>query len=291
MILALEYDRVRGEKILKGDSLDLGCGDGLFTFSLLGGQVQKDFDVYHSIAPTDHYYDKKDMFNHFDSGRYSPRLTKKPRTIIDVGVDLNNSMLRKASALGFYKSLVRHDMGVAFPFKDGSFSNILGLNSLIYSTNLTLTFNEIERVAKKGSKIILFMPGDKVKEYRIYNQYSQFGQKWAYYIDRMRMGYGGVEETLISFGEYEQLIEAAGLRIQKHEFVISEGCYRAWDVGFRLIFPMLVKMLEKVPKKDVAAVKEYWVDQEYKLFSSYITYEAKKECDEESTFHYFILTK
>jgi SAM-dependent methyltransferase len=291
LLLTLQYDKIKNEDLSKGMSLDIGCGDGTFSFLLMGGEFNKNFDDYQSIKVTDEYYDGKDMFDHFKKEEYFPVIDKRPDTKIDVAIDFNESMIQKARSLELYNQIIKHDMGTTFPFSEGTFDTITGFNSLPYSSNLHKTFQEIYRVAKEGSKIYTFLSGDKMKQYRFYNLYKDHHQMWAYYIDRGRRGYGGEGVHLLSYDEYKDIIENAGLSIKKHEYFISTGCYKAWDIGFRLIFPMLKKMLDKVPKSEVGEVKDFWVEKEYEILSSYLEYETSLKADENCVFHYFVLTK
>jgi len=290
LLLALQFDQLKNENLFKGKILDVGCGDGTFSFLLMGGQFNKRFDVYRSIKVAKKYYQGRDMFDYFKKSEYRPLIDKEPNRKIDVGLDISEAMIKKAKTLNLYSQLVKHDMALKFPFANEHFDTVFGFNSIMYSKNLEKTLQEINRVVKKDSRIFFFLASDTMKDYRIYNYYKKFNQKWAYFIDRGRKGYAG-DVHLLSYEDCQRIFNKAGLSIKKHQYFMSKDCYHLWDIGFRVIFPMLKKMLDAVPNSRKPGVKEFWVGQEYKILSSYLDYELSLKHNDSCVFHYFVLTK
>ncbi len=48
-------------------SLDLGCGDGIFSFVRAGGCFDITFDAFQAVGKLDHFFDKVDIFDDYNS--------------------------------------------------------------------------------------------------------------------------------------------------------------------------------------------------------------------------------
>lgn len=86
--------------------LDLGCGDGIFSFLALGGgKIRPDYDAYSLLGGS---LDKMDIYNSKRKNK-KPKLLKRPRLRI-TGLDHKQNLLGSAENLGFYERLVRHNL-------------------------------------------------------------------------------------------------------------------------------------------------------------------------------------
>ena len=74
-------------------SLDLCCGDGVFTFLHHGGTFDPDFDVFTTVAHLERIRDQHaDMFDCCDD-RYAPILEQPAAATVDVGLDAKPALL------------------------------------------------------------------------------------------------------------------------------------------------------------------------------------------------------
>src|SRR4051812_24848809 len=78
----------------KGPSLDIGCGDGIFSFIRSGGRFSPEFDAFRAMSGLDKYFDNVDVFDAFDA-RVSPAVVQTPTYPIDVGFDHKANLLSK----------------------------------------------------------------------------------------------------------------------------------------------------------------------------------------------------
>ena len=108
--------------VFKKPILDLGCGNGVFSFLFFGGKFNSDFDVYQWVPDTTNFIKGRDIYN--QSTKYKPKILKKPKTKVDVGIDWKQSLLDNANKLGLYDKTVQHDLNKKLPFDDNSFSTI-----------------------------------------------------------------------------------------------------------------------------------------------------------------------
>lgn len=82
--------------------VDVGCGDGLFTLTRAGGILSPEYDMYIQVRELDSFFDKVDVYNHFDESALAPVVQRKPAYQIDLGLDIKEALLNKALLLGCY---------------------------------------------------------------------------------------------------------------------------------------------------------------------------------------------
>lgn len=85
-------------------SLDIGCGDGLFSFIRAGGRFDPGFDAFRAMTGLDRFFDNVDVFDAFD-GQVNPVVAELPEYRIGCGFDHKKNLLNKAGQLGLYASL------------------------------------------------------------------------------------------------------------------------------------------------------------------------------------------
>lgn len=133
---------------IKGNSLDLGCGDGVLSFIRAGGQFDNSFDDYQSIGNLDKFFDNHDVHDTFLEN-YSPHVTKQADYKFSMALDHKENLLKKANRLDFYKGYIVHDANQTLPFEDNTFDSIFS-NIVYWLDNPQKSFNEISRVLKEG---------------------------------------------------------------------------------------------------------------------------------------------
>ena len=89
---------------IRSPSLDLGCGDGIFSFIRAGGGLDEGFDAFRAVARLDRFFENADVFDAFDES-VNPVVTHPPGYRIDCGFDHKENLLRKAKQLGLYSNL------------------------------------------------------------------------------------------------------------------------------------------------------------------------------------------
>lgn len=47
----------------KSPSLDIGCGDGIFSFIRAGGKFSSEFDAFQAMSGLDKFFEKVDVFD------------------------------------------------------------------------------------------------------------------------------------------------------------------------------------------------------------------------------------
>jgi hypothetical protein len=68
-------------------SLDLGCGDAIFSFIRAGGEFEPTFDIFQSVTEIERYFENVDIYSYFDEKKVCPIVTRARRYKIKVALD------------------------------------------------------------------------------------------------------------------------------------------------------------------------------------------------------------
>ncbi|GJM24607.1 MAG: hypothetical protein DHS20C16_10220 [Phycisphaerae bacterium] len=240
----------------KGPSIDLSCGDGVFSFLHAGGDFSRDYDVFLEVGHLDDVRDAfADMFDHA-SGAHEPNISARPDWKIDVGTDLKPNLLLKACPLGFYESLVQHDSNLAMPFENDSFETV-HCNSAYWVENIDLFMSELCRITRDDGRVLLSVKLDAMRDYTLNSHRDQLGQRWLDIIGRGRID---CWPTLCDEETWKRRFEAAGLEIVSRTPFITATHAHIWDIGLRPIAPLLVRMANALEDKTRHEIKADWID-------------------------------
>ena len=141
---------------LEHPSIDIACGEGVFSFLHCGGAFDPTFDVFTSVGDLDRVRDEHvDMFDCAD-GDYQPAIVSPPSrpNSIDVGTDLKTTLLAKAAALDLYGCLIQHDNNQPLPIEDDSFQTVY-CNAAYWVTNTEGFLVELARITRPRGRIVL----------------------------------------------------------------------------------------------------------------------------------------
>lgn len=235
-------------------SIDISCGDGIFSFLTLGGRLDPDFDVFQSVK-TVKGGNAADMFDHV-ADDYSPPIVKPPVTKISVGSDLKPALLAKAAALGVYESTRRVDNESRLPFDDGSFQTVY-CNSAYWVRGIDAFLNELHRICAADGRVILQVKLRSLFDYTLRGYRDLLGRRFLDIIDR---GRANSWPTVADEDEWERRFANAGFDVAaKRPFVTATHAH-IWDIGLRPIAPMLVRMTDAIAAETRASIKREWTD-------------------------------
>ncbi len=237
-------------------SIDLSCGDGVFSFLHAGGQFEDDFDVFTSILPQNQRNDEKDdIFDHCD-GRYKPVIVSPPQYGIDVGTDLKPNLLAKAGRLGLYEELEVHDNNQPLPFETHAFQTVY-CNSIYWVENIDQFLAEMSRITAPDGQILLEVKMDSVLRYTLESHRERLGDR---FLDIIGRGRAGTWPSMGDQAQWESRFAKAGLSITKATSFVTRTHAHIWDVGLRPIAPMLIELANSVTAQTRSRVKKQWVD-------------------------------
>ena len=236
-------------------SIDITCGDGIFSFLHCGGELADDFDVFRGAGHLDRVTSRSaDMFD-CRSDCYAPEVIRQPDRCFDHGCDLKPVLLEKAAALNFYPNLVQHDCNHPLPFADESFTTIY-CNSAYWMTDVAGFLCQLRRITRRNGRVILHVKLADMHDYTLRRFRAQLGDKFLDLIDRGRRDCWPAVATR---AEWETRFDRAGLSIQQTLPFVTRTHAQIWDVGLRPIAPLLVRMTNHLSPPTRLDIKRDWV--------------------------------
>lgn len=275
----------------KAPSLDLGCGDGIFSFIRAGGGFSSEFDAFRAMSGLDKFFDNVDVFDAFDD-RVSPAVTHVPGYRIDCGFDHKANLLSKAGQLGLYESLKQGDANQKLPFPDESFNSIFS-NIVYWLDDPQAVLKEIGRILRPGGQACLMLPNQTFPEFSFYNQLyvKTDDQKWAFLekLDRGRFS-DNIRQSR-SHSAWEAMFNLAGLCVAAHKAHLSKTIVQTWDIGLRPMFPVLYRMAEAIPPDRLPDIKREWIATLRQFLEPLADMDDELSKQAEPAFHCYILEK
>jgi SAM-dependent methyltransferase len=232
-------------------SLDLGCGNGLFSFVTAGGTFTEDYDWYRNARPGD-----GDMYDVVVTVPRAEWVARRPRYTIDVGFDAKENLLAQAAALGFYGRVECGDANLRLPFADESFATVFS-NILSWLDSAAVALAEIHRTLRSGGHAILCLPTERVVDYCPSYRWRQDGSRLLELLNR---GRAATMRWSPSAAELEALSARTGFRIIDRREYWSPLTMRVWDIGLRPLSPVLIRLMSTLGDKERAAVKREWLE-------------------------------
>jgi len=277
--------------LFESQSLDIGCGDGLFSFIRAGGEFHPEFDAFQSMSGLDKYFDNVDVFDSFDA-QVSPVVTVKPKYRIDCAFDHKKNLLNKAAQLGLYADFKQGDGNQVLPFDDESFSTIFS-NIVYWLDNPEAVLKEISRVLRPKGRVCLMLPNHTLPEFSFYNQlYVKTGNKQWAFLDKLDRGrFSDNIRQAKTRQHWEAVFANTGLHVVEHKGHLSKAIIQTWDIGLRPLFPILYKMSQVIPSSDLLAIKREWVETVRYFIEPLVGIDGSFNIDSEPAFHCYILEK
>jgi len=237
-------------------SIDVSCGDGVFSFLHAGGRFHDDFDVFSAVGSLDRVHtEHADMFDHVDRG-YRPVLARPARWRIDTGTDWKPNLLTKAGRLHLYEELLVHDNNRPFPFEEGAFRTVY-CNAAYWVQNVDLLLAELGRMVDRDGSVLLEVKLETVLRYTLERHRSVLGDR---FLDIIGRGRAGTWPSLTDRRTWERRFRRAGLSIERAVPFVTRTHAHLWDVGLRPIAPLLIELANSVSPETRSSVKRRWVD-------------------------------
>lgn len=235
----------------KQDILELGIGNGYFSFLLLGGRFTPEFDWFHNVA-TEGFWENADIYDHDSGVSMEQFIAHKPSTRIRVALDHKQSLLNQASRLGFVDTLAQHDCNLPLP--DGCFTT--AYSNMLYWLNDPLgAIDDIARVLRPGGELIAAFPNSDF--YRACHSYNANEGMWKL-INRGRANHIMWHMDLPDF---EREITQRGLfEIASAQRYLCPTTLKIWDVGLRPLSIPLIKMANALAPEKRLEIKQEWCD-------------------------------
>jgi SAM-dependent methyltransferase len=275
----------------RSPSLDLGCGDGNFSFIRAGGGFDLDFDAFRAMRNLDGYFESVDVFDAYDENE-CPHLTRPSRYQIDYGYDHKENLLKKAALLRLYKNMQTGDANQSLPFPNESFNSLFS-NIVYWLNDPQAVISEISRILRPGGQACLMLPNRTMPEFSFYNQlYVKTGNPdWAFLEKLDRGRFKDNIRQARSAETWDAMFASAGLRVNLHKRHLSKTVVQAWDIGLRPLFPALLKMADALPVQKLPEIKQEWITILKQFLLPLVQMDDRLGQSEELGFHCYILEK
>lgn len=231
-------------------SLDLGCGNGLFSFVTSGGALTEHYDWYRNAQPRD-----GDMYDVVMTVPRREWIARRPTRTIDVGLDLKETLLVQAAGLEFYRHITRSDANRPLPFANESFSTVFS-NILSWLEDAAEALTEIHRVLRRGGRALLCLPTEHFREYCASYQSRESGSTLWRLLNRGRTSH--LRWTL-PWPELRTLMTRAEFTVIDRREYWSPLTMRVWDIGLRPLSPVLIKLVARLGEEERRETKREWI--------------------------------
>jgi len=264
--------------------IDIGCGDGSFSFTHFGGKTDTSFDVYRTMKDTSKFFSGVDI--HDQNKKVKPKIVRRANTQIDVGLDWKKNLLEKAKGFKLYKKLIQHDNNYPLPFEDKKFETIFS-NTFYWVNDIEHILKEAKRICNHNGKIVTFVPDKKFKDLLIYNQFLKGGYAWAKILDR---GIYNQIKHCYTLSKWKSIFSKVDLKVNFHSNYTTESFMKIWNIGMRPYSPFIIEMSNKLRLHDRTEIKKRLVTEMFPLLRSYLNFEISK-IGKNNCFHFFVLSR
>jgi len=269
---------------INAPSLDLGCGNGLFSFITSGGCFAPSYDWFRNVD-VEGFWENKDIFDTDCGIEISEHIIKKPNFKFTYGLDHKNNLLVQAEKLNFYNHLITHDANNPLPFPDGSMKTVFS-NILYWLKDPIMTLGEVSRILEDGGRALVCLPNSNFYDFCESYRWKEKKSELLRIINR-----GRSDNILWVANKDEFSLQAknVGLTVVHHKYYLSKQTLEIWDTGLRPFSPYLIYMANRLPNKEREQVKIKWVEDINKLLLE--LYKSDKMLREERGFQFFELEK
>lgn len=240
---------------LASPALDLGSGNGIFSFITAGGRFADEYDWYRNVDVSG-FWDNQDIYDRFVAPIKPEWITRRPLRGYDVALDAKRSLLRQAQGLDWYGRIVQADANRPLPFAQESFQTIFS-NILCWLQSPEAALQEIRRLLKPTGRVYLCLQDPVFKRYCPSYQWRKRGSELLRLLNR---GRDESSAWALSMAELKRLCKRVGLRVATHTSYLSPLTLKAWDIGLRPLSPVFVKMLGKLNEDDRLEIKREWIE-------------------------------
>ena len=268
---AAYYDTL---KFFDKNSLDVSCGDGVFSFIACGGEISQNYDMYQSLNLNEVRKGDFDTYDYFDND-YKVDITKKPDFVFEYGSDWKENLIKKSQKLNFYKNLLLHNNNKKLPFSDRQFNYIYS-NATYWVENFEFHINDLIRILNTKGYLVLEMKTTDIKKFSSFNYAKDImGKNYCEIIDAGRLS---TWRGLKTMEELKDVIDNQNqLKIIKKEPLYGDIMAYIWDIGLRPLFNPLVKLANNSSSEIRKEVKEEWCNIIFNLFAEFVENYSVKE--------------
>jgi hypothetical protein len=239
---------------LKGrsDIVEVGIGNGFFSFLLFGGRFAPEFDWFYSVD-TRGFRNHADIFDHDSEISLDRFVTKAPDIRLRLGLDHKQTLLNQAARLGLVDELVQHDCNQPLPA--GRTYQTAYSNMLYWLIDPIGAMHNIAQVLESGGQLITVFPNSDF--YRSCASYVRKDPLWKL----LNRGRASHIMWYMDIPEFEHRIQDGGIfELKSATRYLAPLTLKTWDVGLRSLSVPLIKMANSLAPSTRQEIKSEWCD-------------------------------
>lgn len=268
------------QRMIKNDdiTLDLGCGDGLFSTLMFGGRLPIEYDRYLNVKPQHQKMGENQEADIYSSPMKVKYLSEKPYRKINFGLDLKDYHIDVAESLGTYEKLIKGSFE-NIPLENERVDKVFSAFAFYWGDDLPQQTNEVFRVLKKGGEFIVNLPSEYLYNLHIAKKLSEekgHSENFKYFMEDL----DGDRRDFVcrhakSIDEWKAFFEKFG--VIEVIPVFNEIMFVLQDISQRPFLPIFFEMLRLDEfKQHRSKVKEFLCHQVYpKLVDDLLQYEGE----------------
>lgn len=234
----------------RSDILEIGIGNGFFSFLLFGGRFAPDFDWFYSVN-TQGFWNNVDIFDHDSEISLDRFIAKTPDIRLSCGLDHKQTLLNQAARLGFVDELVQHDCNQPIPLSrtyKTAYSNML-----YWLSDPIGAMHNIAQVLEPGGKLVTVFPNSDF--YRSCTSYVRTDPLWAL----LNRGRASHIMWHMDIPEFERRIRDGGIyELESARRYLAPLILKTWDVGLRPLSVPLINMANSLAPDKRQEIKTEW---------------------------------
>lgn len=268
-------------------SLDLGAGNGLFSFVAMGGSLTEDYDVYLNVKNLEGYWQNQDIYDHFSGKGNARHIARRPNHTFSYALDYKENLKKQALFLGLYDEYRVGDANSTWPFEEGGLKTVFS-NIFYWLKDPHFLFKELGRVLMPQGRAFLALQDSSFPRYCLSSRSQDF-PKYRKLFELLNRGRSDSYLWRLDLVEIEELAKTNRLKFVYHRHYLSEVILKIWDIGLRPLSPVLIRMANSLSPQARMQSKKEWVAVISKLLES--LFEAEREREDPGGYLYLILEK
>lgn len=236
----------------KSDIVEIGIGNGFFSFLLFGGKFVPEFDWFYSVN-TEGFWANSDIFNHDSGLPLESFVARAPDTRLRLGLDHKQALLSQAARLGFVDRLIQHDCNSPLPI-DQTFNTAYS-NMLYWLKDPMDAMHNVARLLEPEGQLVTVFPNRDF--YRSCTSYTSKDPVWKL------LNRGRAEHIMwnMDLSEFEHKIREAGVfELSFSTRYLAPLTLKIWDTGLRPLSVPLIKMAGSLEPEQRKQIKTEWCD-------------------------------
>lgn len=238
--------------------LEVGCGNGYFSFTMMGGEFTSDYD-YYIQTDTKNFCKNADIYDSLEDINISTFIREYPKVKFSLGIDNKKSLLTYASQLNLYDSLSCKDLNEGIGIKEYSF-DVVFCNMLHWLNDPYKLLKDLERSLIQGGKVVLIFPNPKIFKFCL--SYSWDKQKMGSLWKRLNRGRLESLKWVKTTGDFEKEMKMNGLNFKTElaKTYQNSTTLLVWDIGLRFLSVPLIKISKLASPQHRREIKANFIE-------------------------------